>query len=99
MPMILVAIANRSEPMGDDEYGSVLDDPLHVRLDHSLTLIIESAGRFIEDKDRRIGCERTCNRDALTLAAGEVGAALFDDCIVAEWQLRDELVGTGQAWR
>ena len=44
----------------------------------------------------RGGGERAGDGDALALPAGQVGAALLDQRVVAERQLGDELVGAGE---
>ena len=44
---------------------------LHVLLDDALALIIERAGRLVEDQDARIDDQRAGDRDALALPAGE----------------------------
>ena len=43
--------------------------------------------------------QRAGDGDALALAAGEIGAALLDDRVVALRQLGDELVGAGEPRR
>ena len=68
----------------------------HVVLDDALALVVERAGRLVEDQDARVGGERAGDGDALALAAGEVGAALLDHRVVAVRQLGDELVGAGE---
>ena len=44
---------------------------LHVLLDDALALIVQCAGRLVEDQNARIGDERARDSDALALAAGE----------------------------
>ena len=63
------------------------DDVAHVALDDALALVVERAGRLVEDQDRRIGGERAGDGDALALAAGKVGAALLDHRVIALRQL------------
>ena len=65
-----VAIANGSQPMGDDKNGSVLHDLPHVMLDDAFALVIERRGRLVKNQDRRVGCKRAGDGDALALAAG-----------------------------
>jgi hypothetical protein len=53
-----VGAAHGREAMGDDQHGAALRDLAHVLLDDALALVVERAGRFIEDEDARIGDER-----------------------------------------
>src|SRR6202020_943413 len=46
--------AHRGQTMGDDDDGSVPDDPAHVALDQTFAVIIERGGRFVEYQDPRI---------------------------------------------
>jgi hypothetical protein len=80
------------EPVRDDEDGARLGDLHHVLLNDALALVVEGAGRLVEDQDARIGDERAGNGDALALAARERRAALADDGVVALAQLEDEFV-------
>src|SRR5271165_475466 len=91
-----VAPAHRRQAMRDDEDGSPRDDGLHVLLDDALALIVERAGRLVEDQDARLGDQRPRDGDALPLTAGETAAALAHDRIVALRQLENEIVGPGQ---
>src|SRR6185369_6758952 len=91
-----VAHAHRRQPVCDDDDGAAAHDLPHVVLDYQLALVIERAGRFVEYKDARLGRQSAGDGDALALAAGKVGAALLDHGVVAERQLGNELVGTGE---
>src|SRR5271170_6796471 len=91
-----VAAAHRRQTMGDDDDGSVPDDPAHVALDQTLAVIIQRGGRLVEYQDPRIGGERPRDRQPLALAARKIGAALLDHRVVALGQLVDELVGARQ---
>jgi hypothetical protein len=62
--------AHRGEPVRNNENRAPFCDFLHVLLDNALALVIERAGRFIENQDTRIGDERTRDGDALALTAG-----------------------------
>ena len=64
---------HRGQPMGNDENSPPFADLCHVLLDDPLALIIERAGRFVEDQDARIGDQRAGDRDALALAARKAG--------------------------
>ena len=75
-----VAAANGRETVGDDDDRTVLDDVAHVALDDPFALIVERRSRLVEDENARIGRERPRQRDALTLAAGQVGRAPRSSC-------------------
>jgi hypothetical protein len=66
-----VGAAHRREAVRDDEDGAALRDPAHILLDDALTLVIERAGRLVEDEDARVGDEGAGDGDALALPAGE----------------------------
>src|SRR5439155_11192459 len=83
--------------MCDDDDGAPAHDVAHIRLDDLFALIIERARRLVEYQDARLRRERTRNRNALALAAGEVGATLLDLGIIAERQLGDEFISTCKA--
>ena len=56
---------------------------------------VERAGGLVEDEDGRVLEQRARDREALALAAGERGAALADDGVVAVGQAADEVVRVG----
>ena len=74
-----VGIGDRGEPVGDDEGGAALPQPIERPLDACLGLDVEGAGRLVEDQDRRILQDGAGDGEALALAAGERCAALADD--------------------
>ena len=65
----------------------------------ALALVVERAGRLVEDQDARIGDQRAGDGDALALAARQAAAALADDGVVAFGQLEDEVVRAGELRR
>src|ERR1700719_3972633 len=69
-----VGAAHGREAMGDDQHGAVLRDLAHVLLDDALALVIERAGRLVEDQDARIGDEGAGDGDALALPARQARA-------------------------
>src|SRR5882757_9952124 len=87
------------EPVRNDQNRPPPGDLFHVLLDDALALIVEGARRLVEDQDARVGDERAGNRDALALAAGQGGAALADDGVVALGELEDEIVRSRKARR
>jgi len=74
-----ISPANWRKTVRDIEDGPVLSDLAHVLLNDALALVIERAGRLIEDQDAWIGDERPRDRDPLALPARETAAALADD--------------------
>src|SRR3984885_12916476 len=82
--------------MRNDEDGPARCDLPHVLLYGPLALIVERAGRLVEDEYPRIGDERAGYRDALALAAGQARATLADDSVVAFGKPDDEVVGPGE---
>ena len=57
-------------------------DLAEMLLDDGLALGVEGAGRLVEDQQPRPRHQRAGDRDALALAAREVGAALLDHGVV-----------------
>ena len=68
-------------------------------LDDALALVVERAGRLVEDQDARIGDQRAGDGDALALAARKAAAALADHGVVALRQLEDEVMRAGELRR
>src|SRR6185312_5912157 len=91
--------AYRGEPVRDDQHRAPLGDLLHVLLDDAFALVVECAGRLIEDQDARIGDERAGDGDALALPAGQGRSAFADDGVVALGKLQDEIMRTREAGR
>src|SRR5215470_2332083 len=87
-----VGVADGGETVGDHEHRPALEHGPHVLLDDALGLVVERAGGLVEDEDAWIGDERPGDRQPLPLTAGERGAALADDGIVALRQLQDEVM-------
>src|SRR5690348_7774227 len=87
-----VDVAQRGQPVGDHESSAASPQSLESFDDRRLGLLIDGAGRFIEDNDWRVGKERPRKRDALPLAAGKPHAALADPRIVPLWQGGDEVM-------
>src|SRR6516164_9134651 len=57
------------EPVRDNQHRAPLRDLLHVLLNDAFALIIEGAGRLVENQDARVSDERARNGDALALTA------------------------------
>ena len=65
--------------MGDDEDRLPFCDPAHVLLDDVLGLVVQRAGRLVEDENTGIGDEGTGDGHPLTLPSGQVVATFFKE--------------------
>ena len=87
-----VRVADRRQPMGDDERGPALHQRLHRALDEDLGPRVHRRGRLVEDEDRRVGEERPGDGQQLLLARGHVGRVVVEDGVVAVGQRPHEVV-------
>src|ERR1700722_18197651 len=87
---------HRRQSVRYDENGPARCDLPHVLLYGPLALVVECAGRLVEDEYPRIGDERAGYRDALALAAGQARTTLADDGVVAFGKADDEVVSAGE---
>lgn len=76
--------------MRDHQRGAAFHQPLQRLLHGALAVRIERAGGFVQQQDRGILEQRTRNRHALLLAAGQARAALAQFAGVALGQGADE---------
>src|SRR5690606_29352697 len=67
-----VGVADGAEPVGDDEAGPPLHQPLQRLLDEAFALDIECARRLIENQDPRVLQDRAGDADPLALPARQV---------------------------
>src|SRR5438874_1691524 len=65
-------------------------------LDDRFALGVERAGRLVEDQHRRVVNEGARDRQALALAARQIGRAFFEDRRIALRQPLDEFVRAGE---
>ena len=93
------AFSDRRQPMGDDERGAALHQPVERRLHQRLALRVERGGRLVEQQDRRVLQDGAGDGEALALAAGQRDAALAELGVVALRQGADEPVGGGERGR
>ena len=63
--------------------------------DRLLGFAVESRSRFVEQKNGRILQEGSCDRDALTLTAGQLSAPVSDDRVEGGRQVFNELSASG----
>jgi hypothetical protein len=67
----------------DDDHGTVCAYSRHIGLNHALGFIIERTGRLIKNQDTWVAHQCSRNGDTLLLAAGQAGAMLTDQGLVA----------------
>ena len=91
------ALGQGRQAVRDDDHGAPGDQLAQVVEEDRLGLRVEGAGRLVQDQDARLRQQRAGDRQALLLAAGEVGAVLLQQGVVALGQALDELVGPGDA--
>ena len=70
-----VGVADRREPVRDDEAGAVAAQRGHRVLDEHLGAGVDRAGGLVEDQQRGVGQERAGDRDQLLLAGADVAAS------------------------
>ncbi len=78
---------NGSQPVRDDDDGSIPHDLQHVLLNNAFAFVVQRACRLIEDQNRRITRKRTRDRKTLSLTAGEVGPALLYYRVISAWDV------------
>ncbi len=83
--------------MGNNDDRTTTGDLRHVLLDDALRLVVERAGRLVEDQDARVVHQGAGNGDALALTAGKRATVLANDGVVALGGFQDEVVGPGLA--
>ena len=81
--------------MRDDERRAPLHDALQSALHEHLVFCIECARGLVEQQDRRILQDGTCNGKPLALAARQRDAALTQAGLIAFWQSANEGIGLG----
>ena len=74
-----VGLLDGRKPVRDHERRAVGHQRLELVLDLALEFGVERGRRLVEDQDRRVAQQRTCDRDALALPAREQRAAVADD--------------------
>ena len=72
----LVAVADRAQPVGDDQAGTA--PAAEVEVDRQLGLRVERARRLVEHEHRRLQRQRAGDLHPLALPAAEVPSVLGD---------------------
>jgi hypothetical protein len=85
----------RADPLGDQEHRAVAHQPADRVLDARLGGDVEGAGGVVQDEDLRAPDQRPRDREALALAAREVGPAPFHLTAVPIRAILDEPCGFG----
>ena len=79
--------------MGDRDHRDVVESRPESFKECSFGLVIERAGRFVEDQVAGLAIEGPRDTKALSLSTTQAHAALSNECVVAIWQfLRNERV-------
>src|SRR2546422_36730 len=86
---------DRREAMSDDDGRRTLDHAVDRPLHEALRLAVERARGLVQDQDRGVRDDRTCDRHALALATREAHPAVADHRVVRVGQRNDEVVGVG----
>src|SRR6185437_7417978 len=82
--------------MRDNENRASFADAPKVVLDDPLGLVIQRAGRLIENQNSWVGHQRAGDGNALSLSAREGRATLTDGRVISLKQLENEVVGAGE---
>jgi hypothetical protein len=87
-----VRVADRGEPVRDDETRPTGTQQVHRPLDQHLGTGVDRAGRLVEDQDARLGEERSGDGDELLLPGADVRPLVVQDGVEAVRQASDEAV-------
>ena len=90
----LIRIHDRSDALGDDQLGHVLDGG-QLPADLGFRRRIDGAGGIIENQNLRFFQKRTGDAETLLLAAGEIDTALLQPGIQSVWKMGDKFIGAG----
>jgi hypothetical protein len=85
--------------MGDHQRGSVAHQLFQRALYQRLAFGVQRGGRLVQQQQRRVAQDGPCDRDALTLAAGQGDAALAQFGFNPPRQPTDEFAGVGEGRR
>ena len=91
----LIRAGDGAEAVGDDQHGLSRYQPAHGLLDYGLVLGVYVGGRLVQHHNRRVLEHGPGDGDALTLTAGQVGAASAHHRAIAVFQTADKGVTPG----
>ena len=86
----LVGVADRREPVRDDQGRPALEGGVEGALDRGLGLGVEVGGGLVEDDDRGLLEQQPGDGEPLPLAAGEPVAAVADHGVEAVGESTDQ---------
>ena len=95
----LVRITNRREPVCNHDRRTVTHQVLQSLLHQAFRLGVERRSRLVEDQDRRVLQNGTCNTDTLALSARQLTAAVTDISIVSIFACHDKIMRIGDTGR
>src|SRR5215469_3633942 len=81
-----VSVADRGQPVRDDEAGPALAQRVHRTLDQHFGPGVDRASRLVQDQDGWPGEERARDRDQLPLPHADVGTFFINDRFITIWQ-------------
>src|SRR5262245_8856340 len=84
------------QPVRDDQRSRPIVERPQSELHDRLELLVERAGGLVENQDTGASEDRSRDRQSLTLAAGQLDAAIADWRVVSIREAIDELVGAGE---
>ena len=88
-----ISMLDGRQSVRDDEHRATGEQSIDCFLHEALRLNVERRRRFVENENRRIGKQRTGNRETLTLTARQPRAALAEVGVPPFGQVMDETEG------
>ena len=88
----LLRMENRADPLCHDDHGAVFDILRQCFSKRRIRFQVKCRKTVVENKDFRVFCNRTRNRQTLFLTAGYVGSALFNVSVVAVRETVDKFI-------
>src|SRR5205823_605688 len=88
----LIHIAKRTEAMRDHQYSASDDQLIESMHNLGFCFDIKTGGRLIQNKNRTITQNCTCNCQPLSLSAGEILSLFTYQGVVSIWQVYDCLM-------
>ena len=85
-----VGVADRRQPVGDDEARPPASQLRHRLLDQDLGPRVYIARRLVQDQNARVGEKSAGDRHELALAGRQLRSVLVEDCVVTLGQRADE---------
>ncbi len=94
-----MGLAHRAQPMGNHHDRPSLGNRRHIPLNHRFGLIVQRAGRLVENQNAGVRDQGPRDGNPLALPARQGTAVLTNHRVVAVRQFQDKLMGTGQLRR